>query len=312
MRIGSLSRRGSFCYLFSIMNPARANLPTIRLMNEEDLPFADSLRETVKWNQTRADWRRLLALSPGGCFLAERDGAAVGTAATVRYDDTLGWIGMVLVRPEARGTGIGSALLRHSLTHLKARKTACIKLDATPAGRPLYEKMGFQSEWSLTRWEGEPEPASLPAMDDDMVAPLNSSELTRLAMIDKQAFGGGRQPLLESLAGEAECAVCIRPSQADGAEEGYGLLRPGSRALYLGPAVATSPQAGLAIASSLLRAAAGRRVFWDIPEAQEEAIWLAQRVGLTRQRPFFRMYLGNNVAPGNPRLQLAVADPALG
>jgi len=122
-------------------------------MTAADLDLADSLRALAGWNQTRNDWRRLLTHEPRGCFIAEWDGSPAGTATTICYGTDLAWIGMVLVDPEYRRRGIGTSLLRHCLDYLAGRGIRCIKLDATPQGRPVYERLGFQSEWPLTRWE---------------------------------------------------------------------------------------------------------------------------------------------------------------
>ena len=58
-------------------------------------------------------------------------------------------IGMVLVPPEKRRMGIGTALLMHGIEYLEAKGVAAVKLDATPLGRPLYEKLGFVVEYDL-------------------------------------------------------------------------------------------------------------------------------------------------------------------
>src|SRR5688500_17823494 len=125
----------------------------LRPLTREDLSFADSLRALAGWNQTLADWERFLALEPDGCFLAEWQGVSAGTATTTVYGAELAWIGMVLVHPEYRRRGIGQALLERCIEYLSKRGVRCIKLDATPEGKRVYANLGFQDEWTLTRWE---------------------------------------------------------------------------------------------------------------------------------------------------------------
>src|SRR5262249_59937946 len=91
---------------------------SIRLMTPGDLAAADALRAAAGWNQTLQDWRRFLHCEPEGCFIAERDQIALGTATIIRYGSALGWIGMVLVHPDHRRQGVGSALLRPCLAEL--------------------------------------------------------------------------------------------------------------------------------------------------------------------------------------------------
>ena len=76
----------------------------IRLLFEADIPAAMQLKEAAAWNQTEADWRRLLSMEPNGCFGAVKEGRLVGTTTTTTYDG-LAWIGMVLVEPQQRRRG---------------------------------------------------------------------------------------------------------------------------------------------------------------------------------------------------------------
>src|ERR1041384_2093827 len=97
----------------------------LRLFTKADLPFADSLRAVAGWNQTIRDWQRFLALQPEGCFLAEWNGSPAGTATTIAYGTEVAWIGMVLVHPDCRSRGIGTALLQHCIDFLRRRQVRC-------------------------------------------------------------------------------------------------------------------------------------------------------------------------------------------
>ena len=59
---------------------------------------------------------------------------------------------MVLVEQRFQSQGIGTALLERAIGYLDSRKIPCMKLDATPQGRVLYEKLGFVSEYDIERW----------------------------------------------------------------------------------------------------------------------------------------------------------------
>src|SRR5687767_7506582 len=129
------------------------SLVNIRVMQLADLEFCDELRRIAGWNQRREDWARFLRLSPDGCFVAELDGRPAGTVTTVAYGREIAWIGMLLVHPQCRGCGLGSALLKYAVAHLQAKSIRTIKLDATPEGEPLYRRMGFRDEFKITRWQ---------------------------------------------------------------------------------------------------------------------------------------------------------------
>ena len=280
---------------------------SLRVMTAADLPFAHSLRAMAGWNQTLQDWQRLLALAPDGCFLAERGGQPAGTATTTGYETHLAWIGMVIVHPDFRGQGIGTALLEHCLRHLESRGIPCVKLDATPLGKPIYERLGFRDEWTLARWEvARPGP---PTRASSNVRALRSGDMARVLELDEQAFGVSRRKLIEGLARQSERALVVEEA---GDVAGYGLLRRGERANYLGPMVCSSAAAAPGLAAQLLSGLDERPVFWDIPDQIPEAVRLAEAAGFKRQRPLTRMFRGDNRFPGQPRFQWAIADPAAG
>lgn len=295
----------------------------IRAMTFADVPFADSLRDFAGWNQTVGDWRRFLDLEPGGCFVAEKDGAPAGVATAVTYGEKIAWIGMVLVHPNERGRGIGTALLEHCLAWLRKRKVPCIKLDATPAGQPIYERLGFRTEWPLARWEGivgkgaaagivSDRANTIPGISRPGETPdFTETVLLRIRNLDAEAFGAGRERLVAGLVSGAE-AVAWMPAETGNEAISWGVLRRGSRAMYAGPIVAANADSGVATVEILLRAASGRLTFLDVPEAQIETVALLESLGFCRQRPFTRMFLGENIAPGNPSNVFAIADPALG
>src|ERR1043166_9467642 len=126
---------------------------TIRTLTTADIPLGLALCAQNRWNQLEADWRRQLDLEPTGCFVAQRDGIPVGTACCCVFGD-IAWINLVLVEKTERGHGIGSALMRHVIRHLDEHGVASIRLDATPLGQPIYEKLGFTGDFGLTRYAG--------------------------------------------------------------------------------------------------------------------------------------------------------------
>jgi len=279
----------------------------IRALVDSDLQFADSIRELAGWNQLPQDWLRLLQHDSDGCFLAEWEGRPAGTATTTAYGTDLAWIGMVIVHPDLRRHGIGRALLHHCIAHLQEKKVACIKLDATPLGKTVYDQLGFVDEWSLARWEAEG--LHLNAEGSAQTEWLGQEPTPPLLQLDRGAFGVNRERMLQALAAQSEAVLHRTP---DGKLDGYGMLRPGRNAFYLGPIVATSDHAGEAIARALLHRARGQRVFWDAPDATAGAVALAKELGFTQQRVLTRMHLGENNSPGTPGNVWALAAPEIG
>jgi len=258
-------------------------------MTTADLPLGMRLKHQAGWNQTEADWRRLLALAPEGCFVAECDERPVGTAAACGFG-RVGWIAMVLVDVACRRQGIGTRLVEHLIAYLERQEVRSIRLDATPSGRPVYEKLGFRVEYELARWEG-----AAPLRGTRQSAVLAETDhLQAIAELDRQLTGTPRLRLIEHLFQQQPRAMRV----AVGPEGllGYASWREGSLAAYIGPAMALSAEIGQELADATLNACAGRLVFVDVPCDNRPATHWARSCGLTVQRPLIRMVRGEPVA----------------
>jgi GNAT superfamily N-acetyltransferase len=283
---------------------------SLRRMTASDLAAADELRRLVGWNQTPQDWQAMLELAPNGCFVALKGTQLVGTVTTIRYGRPLGWIGMMLVHPEHRRQGIAARLMAEALKHMHGLSIPCAGLDATPAGLPVYEKMGFVAEWTLTRWQRSTAPESAAAPNHGMaVRAAVEADRPALVELDAGAFGVPRPQLIRSLVHRSVAAL-VWPAR--GQPVGWGLLRPGANALYLGPIACSRSAGALILAEALLARASSQAVFWDIPDENSIARGAAQSSGFAPVRPLTRMYLGQRSFSSDPRAQFAIADPAVG
>jgi len=259
-----------------------------RPMTVEDLPLGMRLKELAGWNQTEVDWRRIFSLEPDGCFVAQLDGRPVATTTTCVLG-SIGWIAMVLVDPPARGQGIGKQLMQHALAYLDRRGVRTARLDATPLGRPVYEKLGFVVEYELTRWEG----VSAGTQQSADLQSIEPEQLEALYALDRQVTGTDRRRLLERLYQEQPDAMKV--VTLDGWPSGYQTLRIGSRAVQLGPVVAIGDGAGRALCDAAMAALKGKPVFMDIPVGNVPAVRWAESQGLRPQRTLTRMSRGEPV-----------------
>lgn len=278
----------------------------LRVMTEADLALGMRLKQQAGWNQLEADWRRMLALQPGGCFVAEVDGVGVGTTVACVFAD-VAWIAMVLVDAEVRSQGIGKMLMTHALEFLDRAGVRSIRLDATPLGQPLYEKLGFQVEYTLIRYAGVlPVPADQASGTVVRTAPRETWDA--LVALDTAINRTNRRKFLLALFAENPTAVRYVPLGERIA--GYLAVRPGCNALQLGPCMA-SAEAGPLLLADAWRRYAGQRVFLDVPNQHAAAVRLAEQMGLQAQRPLVRMCRGPLVHEDAQRLW-ASSGPELG
>jgi GNAT superfamily N-acetyltransferase len=260
----------------------------VRLLRHADIPQAMRLKEAAGWNQTEEDWRRILELEPEGCFGIEREGRLVATAAAICYGRELAWIGMVLTDPAFRGQGLASQLMRRTLEFLDGREVKCVKLDATGMGRGVYQKFGFVDECPVERWVRAPAPMAAVA--------LGSGGFD--ASMDLRSFGADRSRLLARLAAGESASI-------PGA--GYAMGRPGSKAAYFGPCVATSMEAAESLVVWFVGRHAEQLVYWDLLPGNPEAVLLAERFGFQRIRQLSRMQRGEACVAPDPRQVYAIA-----
>ncbi len=85
-------------------------------------------------------------------WVAERAGAVCGTAwlqmieklpNPVDESEWHGYVSSLFVTPEARGQGVGTALLEAVLENCEQRGVDAVLLWPTPRSRTLYERHGF-------------------------------------------------------------------------------------------------------------------------------------------------------------------------
>ena len=259
----------------------------VRAMTAADVPLGMRLKQQAGWNQLEADWQRFLDLEPDGCFVAERDGTPVGTTTTCIFGP-VAWVAMVLVDAALRGQGIGKALMQHALAFLDESGVRSVRLDATPLGQPLYEKLGFVVQYQLARYEGVLPPVGA-APGIPVITPEHLDEWLQR---DQEVTATDRSKLLRRLFAEQPDA--LRGVDLGARGKGFLTVRPGMRALQIGPCIA-SGGAGLLLFADAWQRYAGQSAFIDIPMQNMEAGLLAQGQGLTVQRHLTRMCRGEEV-----------------
>lgn len=260
-----------------------------RVFKQSDIPFAMELKNIEGWNQTESDWRRYLLLEPDGCFIALYNGKPAGTVTTINYDKRFGWIGMVVVHPELRRRGIGTAILNKAIGYLKGIGVQTVKLDATPDGKKLYDKLGFVEEYGIVRRQG----IGI-VTDCEEFAPIRTEDLEDIINFDMNIFGARRGRVIQSL------STGFLARDQKGNVQGYIMFRKGLKAYHIGPWVSSSVYLADELFAFMLKMLAGEKVYLDIPILNENGLQIIDKYEFTVQRSFTRMFLGNNSYPGKP------------
>jgi ribosomal protein S18 acetylase RimI-like enzyme len=200
-------------------------------MKSADLAFAAACTTAEGWADEDLDTLLGFHLHDArGCFIARLDGQAAGMSIATSYGTT-GFIGELIVIPEARGRGIGAALIKYSVDYLHQRGAQTIYLDGMLKAVPLYERSGFRRICRSLRFSGR-----LAGKQHNEVRPMQAEDLPEVNDLDRQAFAAERSFFLKR-------RFKIHPELAkvlvnDGNIAGFILGRKGEGWLAAGPWVA--------------------------------------------------------------------------
>ena len=294
----------------SAMAHSDPDLPRESPLQAAELRDAEGLVREAGWNQVAADWHIFLEL---GAVYAVRNSAArvIATAATIPYGGRVAWISMVLVAGDYRGRGIATRLLSRCVDDCVGRRLQPV-LDATPAGRRVYLRLGFEDCWRFTRYSAPAphrEDVAPQTPDGVVIRPISDDEWLMLPRYDAKAFGTDRSALLVRLRGRVPETV-LAAWRGD-RMIGFVVGRDGRSATQLGPVAAEDEGVAKALLGRALARVRGPIYIDLVDDKSALRRWLEGR-GFAPQRPFTRMGFGHAKMIGDLARTMAVAGPELG
>ncbi|MCC7275835.1 MAG: GNAT family N-acetyltransferase, partial [Alphaproteobacteria bacterium] len=147
--------------------------------------------------------------------------------------------------PDRQGAGIGRRLMDAILAAAGERT---MLLNATVAGMPLYEKLGFVACGRVRQHQGPLGAVPpVPPGAGTVRAPA-PDEAGLVAALDALAFGAPRTALLDRLAAAGRVALLERDARI----AGVGLSRPFGRGHLVGPVAAADAAGAQALIAHLL------------------------------------------------------------
>jgi predicted N-acetyltransferase YhbS len=204
------------------------HLPVIRPMTPADVePVAAAiLREN--WGDRRLNLEFATSHPSSRPFVAEADGAIVGTGVT-SLNGSVAWIGTIWVEPPWRRRGVGMALTQATIDAGEAAGCRTFVLVATEAGRRLYERIGFE----VQSWYRIIEAPGLgDERIDPRIRPYRPSDLEPMGRLASAATGEDRTHLLAAFAAPETAQCLIRD---DGSLGGFVVRAPWGGASTIAP-----------------------------------------------------------------------------
>jgi GNAT superfamily N-acetyltransferase len=232
-----------------------------------DAPACAVLSRVVGWPHRVEDWEMAIGLGRG--VVASLGSEIVATALWWPYGETHATLGMIIVSPEHQGAGLGRRLMQGLLAQTKSRS---LLLNATVAGKPLYERSGFVTHGAVCQHQGEvlAVAASSPGEGSTLRA-AHASDLPELERLDHAATGLPRGALLRAVMKRGECVVIER----GGKGAGFGMLRRFGRGLVIGPVVAEGDADARVLVAHWLHGRQGQFLRIDVHAGSALSDWLA-------------------------------------
>ncbi|WJD72191.1 GNAT family N-acetyltransferase [Pseudomonas asiatica] len=229
--------------------------PLLRPMHMLDLSAGLALSRQLNWPHRAEDW----ALMHRACeaFVLEQADTVLGTTFTCLQGE-YATVGLVIVAPGQQGNGLGRRLMGCSIEVADGRN---VLLNATPAGVPLYENLGFVRYGLINQHQGilarAPEQ---PALDDASLRRATPDDLPRLLALARSASGYDRTKVItESLAVSTRTLVIAQGERV----LGFAATRQFGKGYTIGPVFAQSMDHAWSLIVALMQPLAGTFVRID-------------------------------------------------
>lgn len=235
------------------------------------------------WNPGKHDADSFYSADPEGFLVGLLDGEPIATLSAVRYEDSFGFLGFYIVKPQYRGQGYGLQLWNAGLKRLEGRS---IGLDGVPAQQANYEKSGFQPAFRNIRHEG-PGGGSSPTVSG--LVDLKTLPESSLIIYDRRHFPAIRPDFIQSWIKQPGCHALgiIQASKLVAS----GVIRPCQQGWKIGPLFADNAKYAESLFLALrAKVPPSENIYLDTPEPNQEAVDLAEKY---RMKPVFetvRMY----------------------
>lgn len=279
----------------------------IRKMNQSDLDFAVECTKAEGWqSETRSVFQAFYQHEHSGCFIAEANNKRLGLCIATSYEKS-GFLGELVVIPEARGFLVGPQLLSCSITYLKNKGIKEIYLDGEIAASTYYEHIGFRKICRSLRFIGTFNP-----VHHLHIRHMKKTDLHKVFQLDKKAFNDDRSFFLEKIwtINKRLCKVM----ETDGEITGYVMAKPGLHVIAVGPLVTDKNiNRPLDLLESLSQETGSTPLRLGVLESNSKALeWIRGVDTVKEQQYCWRMIMGKSENLGMSPMCITIGSAAKG
>ena len=253
----------------------------IRKMSREEAEFAIGMADAEGRNPGIHDGELFYEADHEGFFIAEVEGKPIGCASAVAYDDSFGFFGLYVVKPEFRKKGIGMKLTEKCLEYLEDRN---IGLDGVVENEKKYQQvMKFRSSYSNLRFEGKGG-GEVP----DGLVKISKVPFEKLLAYDRKMFPAPRSGFLEKWVNQPDSSAFAALEKGD--LKGYGVIRKCRTGYKIGPLFADDQVTAEKIFRALRASVPEETIYLDVPEPNKKAMEIAKKYHMNVMFKTIRMY----------------------
>ncbi|MCW4050862.1 MAG: GNAT family N-acetyltransferase [Candidatus Bathyarchaeota archaeon] len=259
-----------------------------RVMQPEDLGFFLKLMGMVGWGMTPEDYYRILRFSPQGCFIASNNDVDLGMVATSNYGK-VAWMGNLVVVPEARGFGLGGALMERGIEYLKDQGVEGIRLDSVANSIPLYRRLGFKEEYWSLRFTGQATIHKEPG-----VSRMRKKDLAQVFELDLSYFKAPRRKMLEYVFTKNP-SLCYTAWNGEKLT-GFIMAKLGTDNVKIGPWIVkpSHSEAAEELLHAVMNERPGEKLWVGVPEDNQDSVDILARNGFESLPSSLRMCHGDD------------------
>lgn len=262
----------------------------ISRMSRAEVDGAIECAAAEGWNPGLHDADAFYAIDPNGFFAGKIDGRTIARASALCYDDKFAFCGFFIVDKAERGKGYGIAITRARLEYVGERNAG---IDGVMEMVEKYKNIGYRTAHRNVRYGGVATALEGGAAE---IVPVSTLDFVDLAAYDRRHFPTARERFLKLWIEQPEGSALAWVEQ--GKIRGYGVVRACRDGFKIGPLFADDREIAEALFRAFSNRAAGSSLFFDVPEPNTEAVYIARKYGMSPVFETSRMYLKGD--PGLP------------
>lgn len=159
-------------------------------------------------------YRHIIETDPGGAWIAEENGRAIGAACAILREGVWG-LSLLIVDPSAQSNGVGRALLERAVRYGDGARGGIITSSSDSRALRAYARAGFALH-PAAEATGLPRRRTMPAT----VREGSAADLALSEAIDRKVRGGAHGPDIEVMLGAGSRMLVVD-------ERGYAFGRGG-------------------------------------------------------------------------------------